>query len=191
MVVLLDTPVSILGTLWGVVVLMNYYHFSDATSAWIVMSLFAGLIIGLPLWGELADRYNYPAWIIILGSGVSLILILLMLLPESSAVIVALLFFGLGFFSSCQTLGFTWLIKDMRPELIGTNSAFNSMIFMGTNGAFKQIAASLLISAPIVMRHSSASNILLIIILAMLITLLYASIRRKIFNRFSKINATV
>jgi MFS family permease len=185
MVVLLDTPVSIIGTLWGVVVLMNYYHFSDATSAWIVMSLFAGLIIGLPIWGAIADRYKHPAWIIILGASVSCFMVLLMLaLPQSSGLVVASLFFGLGFFSSCQTLGFTWLIKDMRPELIGTNSAFNSMIFMGTNGGFKQIAAYLLISTPLIKGFSSSSNIFILISIAMFVTVIYACIRNALFSCF-------
>jgi predicted MFS family arabinose efflux permease len=183
MVVLLDTPVSIIGTLWGVVVLMDYYHFSDAVSAWIVMSLFAGLIIGLPIWGAIADRCNYSAWIIILGSSISFLIALLMLLfPGSSALVIASLFFGLGFFSSCQTLGFSWLIKDMRPELIGTNSAFNSMIFMGTNGGFKQIAAYLLISTPLIKGFSSSGNILALIAIGMFITLIYVCIRNKLFN---------
>lgn len=183
MVVLLDTPVSIIGTLWGVVVLMNFYHFTDSTSAWIVMSLFAGLMLGLPTWGALADRYKYTPWIIVAGSGASFLMVALMLLNLSNSVIViALLFFGLGFFSSCQSLGFTWLTKNMRPELIGLNSAFNSMVFMGTNGAFKQIGASLLLTAPLLSGTSSAGNLLLLIAISMLIVMLYVSVRKFLFK---------
>lgn len=187
MVVLLDTPISIIGTLWGVVVLMNFYHFTDSTSAWIIMSLFAGLMVGLPLWGALADRYNYPTWIIIVGSSASFLTVVLMLLNHyNNATIVALLFFGLGLFSSCQTLGFTWLTKNMRPELIGTNSAFNSMIFMGTNGGFKQIGASLLLTSPLLTRTSSASNLIILIAIAMLIVTIYACVRKTLFKYCEK-----
>lgn len=186
MIVLLDTPVSIIGTLWGVVILMNCYHFSDVTSAWVVMALFVGLMVGLPAWGELADRYNYPAWIIVAGSGASLAIIILMLVfTHPGAWFLAFLFFCLGLFSSCQTLGFTWLTKNMRPELIGRNSAFNSMIFMGTNGGFKQIGAYLLSTVPLIVGSSSASNLLLLIGAAMLLTTVYACVRNKFFDFFS------
>jgi len=68
MVMLLDTPVSIIGALWGIVLLMNVYHFSGSVSAWIVTILFAGLMLGLPLCGALADRYHHSAWIVGVGA---------------------------------------------------------------------------------------------------------------------------
>lgn len=191
MIVLLDIPSSIIGTLWGIVVLMNFYHFSDGVSAIIIMSLFAGLTIGMPIWGTLADRYHYPAWIIIFGAGASFLMMILMLISiHSSAVYIGVLFFGLGLFSSCQTLGFTWLTKNMRPELIGLNSAFNSIIFMGANGGFKQVAASLLTTAPFLLGTSSAGNLLILTAGAMLLVAIYATIRKTLFN-INKDNAAL
>lgn len=181
MVILLDTPVSIIGTLWGIVILMNCYHITDVESSWISMALFVGLMIGSPVWGEIADRYKHPEWIITIGSFVSFLMVVFMLiLQQPNPIILALLFLGLGFFSSCQTLGFTWLTKNMRPELIGRNSAFNSMLFMITNGWFKQIGAYLLTISPIfVFKHeSSASNLLILIACCMLLTGLYSLIRK-------------
>ncbi|MBA2651382.1 MAG: MFS transporter [Tatlockia sp.] len=182
MVVLLDTPVSIIGTLWGVVILMNVYHFSDITSTFIVMSLFLGLMIGLPLWGIIADKYNESAWIIIVGAGMSAILCAFMLwTPKPDPVLIGGLFFGLGFFSSCQTLGFTWLTRNMQPEIIGQNSAFNSMIFMGTNGGFKQLGGYLLASLTVIKFGSSAANLLGLILISMAITVVYAIFRHTLF----------
>lgn len=178
MVVLLDTPVSIIGTLWGVVILMNLYHFNDITSAFIVMSLFLGLMIGLPFWGVIADKHHDSAWIIIIGSSVSAILCALMLwVPRHDPILIGGIFFCLGFFSSCQTLGFTWLTKNMQPELIGQNSAFNSMIFMGTNGGVKQLGAYLLTSATVIQTRSSAANLLWLILISMLISVVYTIFR--------------
>lgn len=183
MVVLLDTPVSIIGTLWGVVMLMSLYHFSDGVSAWIVMSLFIGLTIGLPIMGAVADRYNYPAWLIFLGAAISGLMIITMLIFQHlNPVVVAILFFGLGFFSSCQTLGFTWLTKSMKPELIGRNSAFNSMIFMGSNGIIKQICASLLLTPALLKQHTSASNLLLFMGCGMFVVAIYVCLRKKLFK---------
>ena len=183
MVVLLDTPVSIIGTLWGIVILMNVYHFSDISSTFIVMSLFLGLMIGLPFWGIIADKHNESAWIIIIGAGVSAILCAFMLLtPKQDPILIGGLFFGLGFFSSCQTLGFTWLTKNMQPELIGQNSAFNSMIFMGTNGGFKQLGAYLLASGTLIPVNSSAANLLVLILISMVITVAYAIFRHTMLS---------
>jgi MFS family permease len=183
MVVLLNVPTSIIGSLWGIVLLTSFYHFSAGESAWIIMCLFAGLIIGLPLFGAIADRFNYPAWLVILGSGLSLLSIVMMLvLKNSSSATIALLFFALGFFSSCQSVVFTWLTKDMRPELIGRNTAFNSMVFMGSGGALKQIGATLLGGASLIAGISSSGNLLIFAAIAMLITTVYAASRKMIFN---------
>jgi MFS family permease len=171
--------------LWGLVLLMNFYHFSDIISAEIIMCLFAGLTIGLPLWGKLADHYNHPAWIIILGAGVSFLIAIMMLVSRhNSATFIAILFLGLGFFSSCQTLGFTWLTKNMHPELIGLNSAFNSMLFMGSNGGFKQLAAILIASSPLLHGTHAVGNLLIFTAVAMLLSAIYASIRHFIFQSY-------
>jgi|GEM_PF-2582161 MFS family permease len=184
MVVLLDTPVSIIGTLWGIVFLVKFFHFSTSVSSWIVMALFAGLMAGLPFWGKIADKRGTPAWIIILGAAVSFIICLFLfgLQTESSPWMVAVLFFGLGFFSSCQSLGFAWLTQNMKPELIGRNSAFNSMLFMGSNGVFKQIGAILLSVPALFIGIGSAANLLLVIAVGMLVVVIYAASRKLIFN---------
>lgn len=185
MVVMLDTPVSIIGTLWGIVFLMGFFNFDAKTSSIIVMALFSGLMLGLPVWGRLADKFNYSARIIIIGASASFISAILLYFIQGSYCspwIVSIVFFSLGFFSSCQSLGFTWLTKNMKPELIGRNSAFNSMIFMGSNGAIKQIGAILLGTGAILLGSKPASNLLLIITVSMLISAVYACIRKSLFN---------
>jgi MFS family permease len=180
MVSLLDTPVSIIGTLWGIVFLMNFYHFDAVVSSWIVMSMFMGLIIGLPIIGHVADKYHNPPWIITLGALFSLAIILLLAKLQTTmnnAWWVGLLFFGLGFFSSCQTMGFTWLTSNMKKELIGRNSALNSMAFMGINGIFKQLGAFLLGVSALLFGEDSSANLILILAVSMLLAAIYASIR--------------
>jgi MFS family permease len=183
MIVLLDTPISIIGTLWGIILLTSFYGFSTAESAWIVMALFAGLMSGLPLFGAISDKFNHPAWLVVLGAGISFITVVLMILsPHASPELIGLLFFILGFFSSCQSLGFTWVIKEMKPELIGRNSAFNSMIFMATNGGFKQLGAVLLAAVPLLTGLHSSGNLLILIAIGMLIVTVYAATRKFIFK---------
>ena len=182
MVILLDTPVSILGTLWGIVILMNVFHLSDVISTWIMMVFFLGMMVGYPACGMLADKFNDSKWIIFWGSFVSLLIVAVMIFNHNlNTFILFLLFLGLGFFSSCQSLGFTWLTKNMRPDLIGRNSAFNSMFFMGTNGGFKQFSAYLLSIIPLI-GHSSGNNLLILIGLSMLIVTIYILFRVKILS---------
>jgi predicted MFS family arabinose efflux permease len=179
MIILLDTPVSILGTLWGIVILMNVFHLSSIISTWIMMVFFLGMLIGYPTFGVLADKFNDSKWIVFIGSVMSLLLVTLMILNHSLNVIdIFIVFLALGFFSTCQALGFTWLTKNMRPDLIGRNSAFNSMLFMGTNGGFKQFSA-ILLSLPPLIGHASGNNLLILIGLCMLMVSTYILFRTK------------
>ena len=184
MVSLLDTPVSIIGTLWGIVFFTSFFHFSETTSSFIVMVLFLGLMIGLPVIGHLADKKKNPPSIIFIGALLSLLIVLAVTMLQASPPLwlLIILFFGLGFFSSCQTMGFTWITQGFRKELIGRNSAFNSMIFMGTNGAFKQLGAFLLVTPSLFIGSGSSSNLMLILAVSMFIAMTYACVRNKIFK---------
>ena len=180
MIVLLETPATIIGTLWGVILLMDFFHFTPGVSSLIVTAMLVGSLVGLPLIGHVADESNNPTRLITLGAGACFLLVLaLFFLADGPNVwLVALIFFGLGFFASCQTIGFTWLTKNMKPELIGRHSAFNSVIFMATNGGFKQFGAMLLAMPALWMAHASSSaNLLLIILVAMAIVVLYTLVR--------------
>jgi MFS family permease len=191
MVSLIDTPVSIIGTLWGIVFFTGFFGFSETESSFIVMALFLGLIVGLPVIGHLADKRNNHPSIIFLGSLMSLLIVTLVAcLQESKPLwLIFILFFSLGFFSSCQTMGFTWITQGFRKELIGRNSAFNSMIFMGTNGLFKQLGAALLLTPSLFIGNGSFSNILLIIATSMLVATIYSCVRNIIFkNQINTVN---
>lgn len=110
-------------------------------------------------------------------------LLLIYIQSVDSTWLVSLLFFSLGFFSSCQGLGFTWLIRNMKPALIRRNSAFNSMIFMSTNGGLKQLGTYLLSIPAIALGNGSSTNILLFVSAVMLVAAIYACIRKLIFKK--------
>lgn len=184
LVVFLDTPVSLVGSLWGIVLITGYYHFSAGISAWIVMALFLGLMIGMPIWGAISDRFNYPTWVVASGASSSALVMLLMIAcKHSSPALIALLFFLLGLLSSCQTLGFTWLTKNMKPELIGLNSALNSVIFMCTNGLFKQYGAVMIAMPALMLGSPSVVNLLLLMLACFVLSTAYTLLRRKVFGR--------
>ena len=185
MVSLLDTPVSIIGTLWGVVFFTSFFHFGEVASSLIVMSMFLGLILGLPIIGHIADERKNPPSIVLIGAIVSLLIVLAVALLQNVAQVwmIVVLFFGLGFFSSCQTMGFTWITQGFQKDLIGRNSAFNSMVFMGTNGLFKQLGALLLATPSLFIGNGPSANLMLALAAAMFVSAIYASIRSIIFRK--------
>lgn len=107
--------------------------------------------------------------------------ITLVVLPHPSALLVAVIFFSIGFLTGSQTIAFTWLITNMRPELIGRNSAANSMLFMGAGGGLKQIGAVLLVMPAIIFGKAAAENLILLISVMMFVGTLYVVLRNKIF----------
>lgn len=186
MIVLLETPGTILGTLWGVVLIMSFFHFNSGVSSLVVTFMLLGSMIGLPALGYVADKYNNQPWIISVSTTICILLIILMFFYHSSQniLMVSLLFFGLGFFYSCQTVGFHWVTSSMKPELIGRNSAFNSIIFMSANGGLKQLSAYFLSIPAIYMTKTGPSaNLLCIIFISLSIVVLYAAIRRFLFAK--------
>ena len=186
MIILLETPATIIGTLWGVVLMMEFFHFTPGVSSGVVTAMLVGTLIGLPILGHIADEFDNPAWMITVGAVACFLLMIILFTLHNShnAWLVSLLFFGVGFFSSCQTIGFNWVIKNMKPELIGRNSAFNSVVFMATNGGFKQLGALLLgIPAIFTLKTGPSGNLMLCIILSMLAVAFYtALIRRAAFK---------
>jgi hypothetical protein len=70
----------------------------------------------------------------------------------------------------------------MRPELIGRNSAFNSMIFMGANGFIKQLGGIFLSASGGLFIKKPSLSLLMIISISMLIATLYVCFRKRLFN---------
>jgi len=147
-------------------------------------------MIGLPLWGEIADRYDHPEWIVMLGAGMSFLTLLPQLLfHHFPFLIVGMLYFFLGFFSSCQTVCFTWLTKNMKPKWIGTNSAFNSMVFMSANGFFKQCAGCFLAMPSLLLNRESTINVLLFVFFLLVFAFILLLARKKMFKFVHSKNA--
>ena len=188
MIVLLETPGTILGTLWGVILIMRFFHFNPETSSLIVTIMLLGSMIGLPVLGHIADRSGNKPWIIIAGASACFITISFMLAFQTSQSvwIAGLLFFALGFFCSCQTVAFHWVTSNMKPDLISRNSAFNSVVFMAANGGLKQFGAFLLSTPPIFIKNAGSSgNLLTLIIISMVIVVIYTAFRKFIFKNIS------
>ena len=183
LIIFIDSPFTILGTLWGIVTLTSLYHFSSGISALIISLLFFGSMLGSSLFGAWSQRVRnqnglvFIAATLMCGLGSALVF-----LPHPTVWMIALLFFGIGFLTGSQTIVFSWLITTMQPHLIGRNSAVNSMLFMGAGGCLKQICASLLVMPALIFGKAAALNLLLFISLMMLVAAMYVLFRSKLLH---------
>ena len=178
LVIFIDSPFTILGTLWGIITLTSIYHFSNSISALIISLMFFGSMLGSPLFGAWSMRVKNQATLICTAMILMcLFSAALVLLPHPGALVVAAIFFGLGFLTGSQTIAFTWLISNMKPELIGRNSAMNSMLFMGAGGGLKQIGAGLLTIPALIFGKAVAVNLVLLISAMMLLGAIYVLVR--------------
>lgn len=182
LIVFIDSPFTIFGTLWGIVTLTSLYHFSNGASAMVMTLMFFGSIIGSLLYGYWAHRSQRQTLMVASATGLIALLCCGLSFFSLNLFLVSTTFFVIGFLTGTQTIVFSWLTQNMQPEFIGRNSSLNSMIFMGAGGLLKQICASLFLFTPIIQRKVSAVNLLVFMGLMMLIATVYLCVRYQWFK---------
>ena len=135
---LINFPVFILGSLWGNHYLSTLYHFDLTQSAFISSLIFAGIIIGSPFWGFLANTYIDYKKIMMIGCVGLIILCIGLKLAPANFILISTLFFGLGFFCCTQNMTYFALSKINQPETLSSATAVTSVIF-NSIGAVSQI----------------------------------------------------
>ncbi len=136
---LLNLPVVLLGALWGTLFL-EHTQTLDKLQASIVMSMvFFGLIIGSPVFGWFSDAYQTRRHPMIAGAiGSILIVTVIALINNIPFITLALLFLGLGFFSSGQVISYPVLTESNPLKLTGITMSVVS-IFIYLTGALSQL----------------------------------------------------
>jgi sugar phosphate permease len=121
--------------LWAGPFLREVMGYSAVKAGWIIVFMAAGLIIGSPFWGAVSDRiFKTRKWIIFLSllivAGVALVL--MSIPPDASVMVVTVLFFAFGFFSSAGMLMYPHM-KDLMPhEMAGaTMTGINLFNMLG------------------------------------------------------------
>ncbi len=100
----LNTPVVVLGSLFGNYYIMKQSAFNLDQAAFISSLLFLGIIIGSPIIGFLADKIGNFLLLIVGYLGLILCTLALILAPVLSSKYYLVLFFGFGFFGCTQNL---------------------------------------------------------------------------------------
>jgi MFS family permease len=112
---LMTLPIFLLASLWGVLYLTQAFSLPTGVAAHICALIFLGNIIGEPSLGAISDRFISRRIVMISGTALALLCILILLLTKNLTIAyLSLLFFGLGFFSSVQTIGYI-AIKQVNP----------------------------------------------------------------------------
>ena len=140
---LMNVPVMVLfvfGTL-----LLEQGHGMDRTAASLVMTLFlVGVILGCPAFGWISDKLGRRRMPMIVAA-ILAIFVAWPLLHISHLTILSVYasFFGLGFITSAQVIGYPLVAESNPPELTGTAEGVSSIIIMA-GGLAAQVFAYLL-----------------------------------------------
>lgn len=134
----INFPVFILGSLWGNDYIHHHYHFTLTQSASISSLIFAGIMIGSPCWGFIANNYISPIKILYLGCGGLLLLCLLLPHAPDNFLFISALFLGLGFFTCTQNMAYFVLSKINPPLMLSSATAIAAVVF-NSMGAVSQM----------------------------------------------------
>ena len=146
----MDSPVIILGSLWGASYLQVAHSLTRATSSIIISAFFIGIIIGCPLCGFLSDKIKRRKPIMYIGAiGLCLLYLPFIFGFLLSDKFLLCQFFLMGICSSAQVLGYPLISENNYTKDIGkaTSIATLLVILVGAigGGVYSQI---LEISAP-------------------------------------------
>ncbi len=127
----MNLPVTLMGAIWGVPFLIQVHHFSRAESSSINALIFVGMMMGPAIAGKLSDFLRSRTLVMTGGVIISLFLVLnIIFLKTESPLMYSLLFFGLGFFSSVQILGYTVLVENTQAEVTGASLSISCVLVM-------------------------------------------------------------
>ena len=128
---LMNLPIFLFATLWGMLYLKQAYQIAVAQSSFICSLLYAGLFLGAPTLGFVSDKIHSRKKILIASSLLILICVLPLLTGKNlTAPILAVIFFWLGFFSSSPIVSYAALAESAP---IYNMSTINSISFFIAN----------------------------------------------------------
>jgi len=130
---LLNLSVLLLGAIWGT----NYLKFknpdlSSEVITSIIGMIFIGTMIGSPLCGWISDKVKSRKWSMLVGSLVSLLIMMgIMFTANLNAGILYVLFFLLGLVTAAQTIGYPVIAESNKDNVLGTANGFSAVLIMG------------------------------------------------------------
>lgn len=136
---LLNLPIFLLGALIGSSYLMQVYHYSAITSAFINSMLYWGMLLGSPLFGFISDRFGSRKQPMLLGSVVTIAAICLLINQNCSFAVLVLLFFVIGLGSSSQILAYPMVAERNPEDQIASGEGIAATLIMSGGAIFQPI----------------------------------------------------
>ncbi|WP_423063196.1 MFS transporter [Candidiatus Paracoxiella cheracis] len=135
---LMNLPIGLLGSIWGVLFLMDTHGMSKVAASYITSMLFFGTIIGGPFVGWLSDKMGRRKIPMIIGSVMSLGLILVvMLAPHLAFYTLMLMFLLLGITTSTQIIGYPVVAENSIPAITAMSVSVVNITTMGGYAVFQ------------------------------------------------------
>ena len=147
----LNLPIFVFGAGWGLMYLSEYHHVSRYHASLVVSMIFIGMMIGSPMMGWFSDRFYFSMkkfklslnegqhrgqLLFLSAVGLILLLGMVMLNPNAHWITLAALFFGIGWVSSAQVVGYPYVAEQNAPEFAATAVSIASTLVMA--GGFIQ-----------------------------------------------------
>ncbi len=131
----LNLPIMVLCALWGASYLQVVHHLSEMAASNVVSLIFMGSVIGCPLAGWLSDSQGRRKPLMVAGAAATLITVLPLFLHIAlSQLMLSILFFALGFFTSTQVISYPLIAESNPAENTGASTGIASVIIMGGGG---------------------------------------------------------
>jgi sugar phosphate permease len=130
---------------WGIPYLRDAQHYSPQLASSAESIVFLGWIIGGPVMGAISDRLH-KRWAPLMWGGLltAVCFFLLLYVHFNSVMVVSLLLFAIGFFSSAEIIVFAMACDMTVPKLAGTAVAFINMLVMIGGAIFQPLIGKLL-----------------------------------------------
>lgn len=141
----LNLPIMVICALWGASYLEVVHQLPRLAASNIVSLIFIGSMIGCPLVGWLSDRMGQRKPLMVWGAVASLITVVPLLLGVAmSEVLLSVLFFALGVFTSTQVISYPLVAESNSPADTGAATGLASVLIMGGGGVGQVLFGSLM-----------------------------------------------
>jgi MFS family permease len=141
----MNTPVNLLGGLWGVAYVMAAFHVSHFQATLMMSVIFIGAAIGGIVLGFLSDLFQRRKIVCILSALITLGLLGYLMSGQSIGMtVLEVIVFCLGFLSSAQDLSFAVASESNASQYTGMSIAMVALAVQGSCLLFQPISGYLI-----------------------------------------------
>ena len=154
---LINMPIFMLGGFLGIAMLMRLYNYDHETAAWIASMLFLGAVFGSIAAGVISDWMHRRRRPMLIGGLLSLAAIFsVQFTVTHDTMLLATLFFALGFFTSAQIISYAFVAETNSPMVTSTAVGIISVLAVGGGAIIQPLSGWMLSLGTKTMEHGKA-----------------------------------